>query len=246
MANPHLHVRYKDEVRAWWVILVACGCYQPGALASGSPCSVDQPTCPTGQTCIRVDGVFRCEVNPGSNGPDAPLSNDGPPPGTHRIAYPTTASACVSAEFPGETVCTDIYSPDALVLTKLDAVTMMPLTSYLRFDLDGALAGSTVAAVTLQLTAMTTAQAASDQSGTVWEANSFTQASIDDTTPGKTSMAVLASDRGAVAKGAIVEWPLASTLVSANSVLCLELESESTNNVIYDRSTPPTLFVDVF
>jgi hypothetical protein len=55
-----------------------------------------------------------------------------------------------------------------------------------------------------------------------------------------------ASDRGSAAKGAIVEWPLASTLVNANGVLCLELESESTNNVIYDKTAPPTLYVDVY
>jgi hypothetical protein len=225
---------------------VACGCYQPSQLASGSPCSVDEPTCPIGQTCIRVDGVFRCEANPSTGGPDAQFPNDGPPPGTRRLAYPTTASACVSGEFAGETVCTDLYSPDALVLTQLDSTTMMSLSSYLRFDLDGALAQVTVAAVTLHLTAMNTAQAASDQSGSVWQANPFTQSSIEETTPGKTSMAMLASDRGAVAKDAIVEWPLATTLVSANSVLCLELESASTNNVIYDKSAPPTLYVDVY
>jgi hypothetical protein len=140
--------------------------------------------------------------------------------------------------------CTEIYGMGSLVLTKLDTTTMMPFSSYLRFDLDGA--ATTVAAVTLQMTVMNTAQAASDQSGSVWQANPFTQTSIEETTPGKTSMAMLASDRGAVAKGAIVEWPLASTLVSANGVLCLELESESTNNVIYDKTAPPTLFVDVY
>jgi hypothetical protein len=244
MANPHLHVRYKDEVRCWWVILVACGCYQPSPLASGSPCSVEQPACPNGQTCIRVDGVFRCEASLGG-APDGPLPNDGPPPGTRRIAYPASVSACISDAFPGETVCIDLYSPSALVLTKLDSTTMMPLSSYLRFDLDDALVGTTVAAVTLEMTALATAQAASDQSGSVWQANSFTQQSIDDTTPGKTG-AVLAADRGAVAKGAVVEWPLASSLVHANDVLYLELESESTNNVIYDRTAPPTLLVDVY
>ena len=216
---------------------MACGCYEPGQLASGSPCSVDQPTCPPGQTCIRVEGVFRCESNPSSAGPDAPI-------GTHRIAYPATVSACISDAFPGEEVCTDIYSPNALVLTKLDTTTMMPFSSYLRFDLDGA--ATMVAAVTLHMTVMNTAQAASDQSGTVWQANPFTQTSIEETTPGKTSMPVLASDRGAVAKDAIVEWPLASTLIGANAVLCVELESESANYVIYDKTTPPTLYVDVY
>lgn len=243
MANPHLHVRYKGEVRSWWVILAACSCYQPNQLSSGSPCSVDQPTCPNGQTCIRVDDGFRCEANFGGT-PDGPTPNDGPPPGTHRIAYPASASVCVSDSFPDATFCADIYSPNSLVVTELDDTTMLPLRTYLRFDLDGSVTG-TVAAVTLQMTALDTAQAASDQSGSVWQVSVFTQQSIASTTPGKIG-SVLATDRGTVVNGAVVEWPLASSSVGANSVLCLEIESTSTNNVIYDKAAPPTLLVDVY
>lgn len=245
MANPHLHVRYKGEVRSSWVILVACGCYQPSHLASGSPCSVDDPTCPNGQPCIRVDGVLRCETSFGSATPDGGLRSDGPPPATHRIVYPASVSACVSDSFPGETVCADLYSLNSLVVTELEATTMLPLRAYLRFDLDGAVTGTTVAAVTLQMTALDTAQAASDQSGSVWQVTSFTQQSIYDTTPSKTG-SVLATDRGLVAKGAVVEWPLASSLIDGNAVFCLELESASTNNVIYDKTAPPTLLIDVY
>jgi len=80
----------------------------------------------------------------------------------------------------------------------------------------------------------------------VWQANPFTQSSISSATPGKTAMPVLAADPGAVAKSATVDWSIAPTLINAASPLCLELESSSANNVIYDRNAPPTLFVDVY
>ncbi|MEO8846515.1 MAG: hypothetical protein ABI591_19920 [Kofleriaceae bacterium] len=191
-----------------------------------------------------MDGVFRCEVNSGLGTTDGQVPNDGPPAGTHRIAYPASVSACVTTEFPGTDFCTGVYTATSLVVTKLDTSTSAPLYTYLRFDLDSAF--TTVAAVTLQMTALDTAQAASDQSGTVWQADPFTQQSLDQTFPGKTTMAVLATDRGTVMKGAVVEWSLASSLAAANGVLYLELESASTNNVIYDKSAPPTLLIDVY
>jgi hypothetical protein len=223
---------------------MACGCYQPHELPSGSPCSVAAPTCPEGQTCILVNSDFACETNPGPDKPDGQLPNDGPPPGTHRLTYSATVTACVGSTFPGETVCDDLYGLASLVVTSLDMTAMMPLEAYLRFDFDAALAGKTVALVTLEMTATNVAMAASDKSGSVWQANPFTQDSIDSATPGKTAMPVLAADRGSVAKGALVEWPLANSLIDATSPLCLEIESTSTNNVIYDRGAK--LFIDVY
>jgi len=224
---------------------VACGCYQPHEVPSGSPCSVAEPSCPEGQTCIRVNGDFSCQTNPQNAGPDGQLPNDGPTPGTHRLSYPATVTACLAAAFPGETLCVDLYGPTALVLASNDATAMMPLVAYLRFDFDQSL-DDTIAAVTLEMKADTTAQAASDHSGSVWQANPFTQSSISSATPGKTAMPVLAADRGAVAKSATVDWSIAPTLINAASPLCLELESSSANNVIYERNAPPTLFVDVY
>ena len=189
---------------------------------------------------------FSCQTNPPSGGPDGQLPNDGPPPGTHRLSYPATVTACVAIEFPGETICDDIYGTAALVIASEDATAMMPLTVYLRFDFDSQLAGATVAAVTLDMKATNTPQAASDRSGSVWQANPFTQISIAMVTPGKTAMPMLAADRGAVPKGATVEWSLATSLATPANPLCLELESSSSNNVIYDRNAPPTLWVDVY
>jgi hypothetical protein len=217
---------------------VACGCYQPHELPSGSPCSVAEPTCPEGQTCIRGSGGFSCQ----SSSVDAGIDGQFP---AHRLSFPATVTACLAGTFPGETVCTDLYGPTSLVIASVDGTTMMPFDAYLRFDFDPTISGKTIAAVTLEMTAETTAQAASDHSGSVWQANPFTQASVASGIPGKTAMAVLAADRGAVAKGAAVDWSLAPSLVDATTPLCLELESGSVNNVIYDRNTPPILLVDV-
>lgn len=151
-------------------------------------------------------------------------------------------TACLAAAFPGETICVDLYGPTALVISSNDVTAMMPLVTYLRFDFDQALVGATVAAVTLEMTTGATAQAASDHSGSVWQANPFTQASIASGVPGKTVM--LAADIGAVAKSTTVDWMLAPTLVHAASPLCLELESSSVNNAIYDRNA--MLLVDVY
>lgn len=155
-------------------------------------------------------------------------------------------TACLTAGFPGETLCEDLYGSTALVIASDDMTAMMPLVTYLRFDFDQQLGSTTVAAVTLEMTVADTAQAASDRSGSVWQANPFTQASIASGVPGKTAMPVLATDLGAVMKDAKVDWSLAASLVSAANPLCLELESTSTNNAIYDRNAPPTLFLDVY
>jgi len=245
MANPHLYVRYQPEVSRVWIYLILLGCYAPRELPTGSPCSVAAPTCPEGQNCIRVDGAFQCEsMAPADAGGGG--GHDGPP-GTQRLRYEATASGCVS-EMYGQELCLDLYGGDGLVVTSADDFTMMPLAAYLRFDLDGAFVGKTVAAVTLELTAQDTAMAASDASGAVWRANVFTQSSLDTISPG-TIGAMIAGDPGAIATHASVDWDVSDLIVTPGAPVCLAVQSMSTNLAIYENhtsATPPVLLVDVY
>lgn len=248
MANPHLYVRYHLWVRHAWIYLLVTACYAPHELPTGSPCSVAEPTCPEGQNCIRVDGEFRCE-SMASAKTDASVSggpHDGPP-GTQRLRYEATASGCVSSTL-GEEVCLSVYGGNQLVITSADDFTSMPLAAYIRFDLDGALAGKLIAGVTLELTAQDTADATSDKSGAVWLANAFTQASIENTSPG-TIGAPIAADPGPLAKHATVDWNVSTLLVTPGAPVCVAIQSNSANTAIYENhasATPPVLLVDVY
>ncbi|MFT3691913.1 MAG: hypothetical protein QM831_02145 [Kofleriaceae bacterium] len=230
-------------------LAVICNCYDASQLAAGSPCAPNSPNCPDGQACVLVSGIYRCEVNGHDDlPPDAPSGSNVIPdglPGTSRITYKATVSVCTTQAFPGPMFCSSTYNDKELVLTSGSQFVMQPMVAYLRFDFDGVLAGKAIANVALQMTAVNTTEAASPASGTVWQANAFTAQQVQTMIPGKTTL--LATDSGAVVKGAVVEWSLPPSQVAPNDAACLELESDNADDVIYgDKSSanPPTLVID--
>ena len=177
---------------------------------------------------------------------DAPA--DAPADAPSMFAYTATVAECIDPATPDPTECTTIKGPDQLVVDMLDANTKQPWDAFVRFDLDGAIAGRTIDLVRLELTATTDSLAPSGNSGELFQVQPFTRMELFGTEPMKVSTTPLAGSQGAVTNLQVVTWPVPTMLVAASGSVYLELESTSQDGVNYWNlagPNPPRLLVSV-
>jgi len=237
-------------MRALAALLVA-GCYGP-RVPDGVRCDPTSPACPSGQTCVTTAGGSICTS--AVSGPDAPATDaqldaapDAPPDAQTRFIYAANLAACINpvATPPDPAACATSSGPDAVRVDGDDGG--HPWDAFVRFHIDAAIAGRTVIAVHLQMTASNNTNSDSPSSGSVYEATAFSSTDLSTAEPAKASTTALAGTQGAVALGQTITWPLPTGLAVENTNVYLELETTNTDAVIYDNRTgavPPELIID--
>jgi hypothetical protein len=127
--------------------------------------------------------------------------------------------------------------------TNLTAV----LSAYLRFDLDGALAGKTIDAVKLRLVVTTASNANSDHSGEIWQVEPFAESDLAMALPAQVGVMAISADQGSVALGQTLEWALPASFVAPDAPVFLGIFTSSGNGVKYwtkNGPAPPRLIID--
>lgn len=164
------------------------------------------------------------------------------------MSYVAAVADCVNVDSPDPDACetatgTGLMSVD---LTN-DNFANAPTAVFLRFNLDGALAGKTVTSVSLSLTVGSNPGNESDSTGDVWRVASFTRAALFSAVPSKVGSSPLAGDLGAAAQGGTITFTLPSNLPQASTPVYLGVFAASTNGTDYQNAkggSPPTLKID--
>jgi hypothetical protein len=123
----------------------------------------------------------------------------------------------------------------------------LPSYSYVRFDLDGTLAGREVLSVTLRLMTTDDIEAPGISTGELWEVAPFTRPDLYVAAPQQLGNAPLAADEGPAQANAIVEYVVPVQYAQPNAGVFLSLVPTSTDGVNYwntEGVTPPVLRVD--
>lgn len=186
---------------------------------------------------------------------DAPSTpTDGPLPDAAtsvRFEYAAEVAECVDPAAPDPMACrTENVGASnnlfQLVVDLQDTATAHPWVAYVRFPVDNQLAGRTITAVALRVTATDDALAVSNSTGEVFAVAPFSLADLTGTAPAKTS-ARLAPSQGAVALLDVVEFPLPTDSVRAGEPAHFGIFPVSPQGVNYWNSSgpdPPVLIID--
>jgi hypothetical protein len=143
--------------------------------------------------------------------------------------------------------CADHAGNAEMNIDTSDGTLMAFLASFVRFDLDGALAGKTIDAVKLRLVVTTSGSAASTHSGEIWQVAPFTEADLAMALPDKVGMAPISPDMGAVAINQAVTWQLPANIIAPDAPVFLEIFPVSGDGTYYwkkDGPLPPKLIID--
>jgi hypothetical protein len=167
-------------------------------------------------------------------------------------SYVASIADCINASDPNPDTCESTTGPNLMSVDSLDAQTGAANHSYVRFDVDDALAGVQVTAIRLLLRTGPNINASSDQSGEVWQVGTFERADLFVAAPTNEGSAPLAESMGGTDPEAIgtsqdVVWSLPSTVAVPNAPLCLGILPASDDGVDYlnaNSPTPPTLTVE--
>lgn len=235
------------------ILVVASGCYGPSA-PSGAPCDPDIGNCPGDQVCRGENGVFTCgsplavDAAATDTVADTPPIVDGPN-GTTRFTYAATVAECASPNIVDPMYCRSINGNTQLVVDEKDSTTNLPWYAFVRFDLDGAIAGKIVSSVTLRVVATTNGKADGPNSGDVWRVSAFSLQSLQQNQlPAKQGSSKLAGSQGAVKEQQVVEWPLPVSTVSPSAPVYLGIYLTTSDGVNYwntDGEEPPQLIIDL-
>ncbi len=166
---------------------------------------------------------------------------------TGSLSYAASVADCVDLMAPDPDACEAYTGAGQMSVDLLEAMTGFPNASFLRFDLDDALAGATITGVTLRLVVTTDANAFGDEAGEIWEVAPFARPDLFTAVPAKVGNTSLAPSVGAVALGDTVDWTLPPTVVVAGGSVYLGIFPISENGVSYwnlNGTTPPALIVD--
>ena len=179
--------------------------------------------------------------------PDASIVPDAMLAPLH-LDYPASIAVCLDPAMPDLTSCTAAKGTSQLAADNMNDAGGT-YSGYLRFDLDGQLAGRSVMIVTLTLTDSGATDADSDDSGEIWRVGAFTQSSLALVAPMKAGTAPISPSQGAVALGQAVTFALPVGLVGANQTVYLGLFSVSPTGdgvQYWDKTgtTPPRLHID--
>ena len=239
------------------------GCYSP-TITPGAPCDPAIGNCPRPLACVAGPTGFTCDV-PGAH-PDSVLDPDAAidaaadaaidarmidaatdAPTVFHLEYPSIVADCIDPANPDPDFCINKNGHGRLAVDAEDTSASVGWEGFVRFDLDGMIAGRVVTSVKLQMTATNDGAAAANNSGVVYQCAAFTRASLAVTTPA-TIGTQLAGSQGNVAPGDVVLWPLPTGLPMANGSVFLRIASPSTDGALYHNQTntkPPKLIIDL-
>lgn len=164
------------------------------------------------------------------------------------VEVPATVAACMDPTDPTPVPaeCTIETGPGAFTV---DAEADPPRNlwhAFLRFELDGTLAGRTVESVSLRLVVAGFRNSNSSQTGEVWEVESFDLASLSIDDPALVGGAPLEGNLGAVDQGETVVFALDGLTVTPDAPVFLGILPVSGDGVDYldqESVTPPTLVI---
>ncbi len=127
-----------------------------------------------------------------------------------------------------------------------DSTTLLPIHSFIRFEIDDSIANKTIDSVTLRLKVTSSIKASSTQTGEIWRVQTFTENSLHMSEPAKVGATAIGADKGAVALNQVITWSLPTTLVMANQSVFLgvfPLTSDGVNYYNTDGAEPPRLTI---
>ncbi len=164
------------------------------------------------------------------------------------LEYTATIAECLDPTLPDPDQCKAVNGAAQLVIDTSDSQTLNPWQAYLRFELDDAIAGKRVVAVTLVAVATDNVKAPGPDTGSIWRVEQFTASSLFNTTPVQLDSQPLAGSQGPVVKLQPINWPLPIDLVAPNSAVFLGLLPNNSDGVNYSNlagPSPPRLIIDV-
>jgi hypothetical protein len=215
-------------MRSWVLLALAAGCGRYGFADRQLPADDD----------AAIDGAV---VDP-----DASIDTQ---PTPNQVTYTATVAECIDPNAPDLTLCTTINGANQLVIDGNDGTTNDPWESYLRFDLDAAIAGRTVTAVHVVLTATDDPKAPGPDGGDVWKVTAFTRAALATGRPTKVGGQPLAPSPGSIDALQVVGWSLPEGEVAASTPVFLGLiTTDMTGGVNYwnlSGPNPPQLVIDL-
>lgn len=170
----------------------------------------------------------------GGRGGEGGEGGQGGGPGPLTIDIVASLAACANPANPDTAACQAEAGQGLITVDEEISPGSGPRYGYLRFDLDApALAGKTVVALEVVLVVPSLSGSESDQSGEMWEVESFDATSLEIAAPATVGAAPLVADQGAVATNAVVTFTLPADLVAPGESLFVALLPVSTNGVDY-------------
>ncbi|NUO52798.1 MAG: hypothetical protein HOV80_28465 [Polyangiaceae bacterium] len=168
--------------------------------------------------------------------------------GPGQVEYGAAVADCVNPGAPDPDACAlEVGNGRMTVDSEWNAMTdPTPRHSYLRFDLDGAIAGKTVDSVAVRLHVPNIAGAESTQTGDMWEVEPFDRPSLFGSVPMNVGAAPISPNLGAVSLDQDVFFPLPTDSVAADGSVFLGILPLSTNGVDYFNALgaePPALVI---
>lgn len=253
--------------RAWvgTVASVVVGaCYAP-SVTPGAPCDPLVDNCPAGLRCLPAGAEHRClgdgldggadaVGSPSDGGADAPRDGDAPTDAptdaalVDRVEYVASVADCVDPLAPNPDACGALNGAAQLVVDMRDSMTLHPWEGFVRFDLDGQLAGRVVTSLKLRMVATDDDKAPGTNTGRIWQVGAFTRAELFGGVPSRIGTVPLAGSQGALSKLEVVDWTLPVSLATANGHVYLSVDSTSDDGVNYWNLTgpnPPRLVVEL-
>lgn len=169
----------------------------------------------------------------------------GLPPGTLTVV--ASVADCVDTVIPDPDVCEATVGVGSMRSDNLVNATGNPAYSFVRFDVDGTIAGRTVTSVLLRLTVSDLADANSAQSGDIWEVETFNRQGLFNAVPAQIGAAPWVPSIGAVVQNQLVEVSLPNDSVAANEPTTLGIFTAISDGVFYfnlNGAVPPELVID--
>lgn len=167
--------------------------------------------------------------------------------GASSVTYTATIAECIDPGAPDPAFCRSVNGDTELPVDQNDSNLNVPFYSYLRFDVDAAIAGREITGVTLRLVVSDGAQSDATMTGEVWRVATFTLADLSTQAPAQLGGAPLAGDQGAVVQLQPVEWALPPAVIDGGP-LCLGLVPLSAGGVNYwnlQGADPPRVRIDL-
>ena len=175
--------------------------------------------------------------------PDQAVPDLGPP-----VTYTYTSgyAVCTSPQDLNTTKCENDTGQGLMTVDLLDDTKQIPYHIYLSFQLDAQIAGKVCTKATVTLTVADQGNAKADQSGKLWQVDTFDASSLALELP--TQIKPLGADKGPVQLSQPVSWDIPTSLVSASGTVYLGVFPTTTDGVEYWNSgpsakTPPVLEV---
>ncbi len=168
--------------------------------------------------------------------------------GPGQVEYPAAVADCINPGAPDPDACALAVGMNRMTVdAEWNSMTdPTPRHSYLRFDLDGTIAGKTIDSVAVRLHVPNISGSESTQTGEVWEVDPFDRPALFVAAPMTVGGAPLSPNQGAVSLDQDVFFPLPTDSVTANGSVYLGILPLSTNGVDYFNALgaePPALVI---